>query len=164
MTDMISRGKVRSARVRGGRVLAEIENADGELRTRVEIPQPMGMTAVPEAGADVVVLQIGGPDHLVALQADMASLRAPGLAPGDIALRDKRGQMVVMSGEGVTVSGALKVTIVSAGDIEITAPKVTVTGDMDVSGTLTLTGPGVNLNTHVHPGIERGGADTDPPT
>jgi phage baseplate assembly protein V len=163
MTDMISRGKVRSARVRGGRVLAEIENADGELRTRVEIPQPMGITAVPEAGADVVVLQIGGPDHLVALQADDARLRAPGLSAGDIALRDKRGQQVVMNGEGVTISGALKVTIVSAGDVEITAPKVTVTGDMDVSGTLTLTGPGVNLNTHIHGGVETGGSNTTGP-
>lgn len=164
MTQMISRGRVRSARIRGGRVLAEVEMADGETRTRVELLLPMGMTAVPRAGADLLVVQVGGPDHLVALQADDASLRAAGLTPGDIGLRDERGQMVVLNGEGVTVSGALKVTIVSAGDVEITAPKVKVNGDMDVSGTLTLTGPGVNLNTHVHPGIERSGANTDPPT
>jgi len=163
MTQMISRGRVRSARIRGGRTLAEVEMADGETRTRVEVLLPMGMSAVPEAGADVLVLQVGGPDHLVAMQADTASLRATGLAPGDIALRDKRGQMVVMNGEGVTISGALKVTIVSAGDVEITAPKVKVNGDMDVSGTLTLTGPGVNLNTHVHGGVDPGGSNTAGP-
>lgn len=163
MTQMISRGRVRSSRIRGGRTLAEVEMADGETRTRVEVLLPMGMSAVPEAGADVLVLQVGGPDHLVAMQADTASLRAPGLAAGDIALRDKRGQMVVMNGEGVTISGALKVTIVSAGDVEITAPKVKVNGDMDVSGTLTLTGPGVNLNTHVHGGVDPGGSNTAGP-
>lgn len=114
MTDMISRGRVPSARP-----LAEVEMADGEVRTRVEIMLPMGVSAIPDAGADVLVMQIGGPDHLVALQADDASLRAPDLASGDVALRDKRGQQVVMNGQGVTVSGAIKLTVVSAGDIEI---------------------------------------------
>ncbi len=158
MTEMTSRGRVRSARVRGGRTLADIEMADGELRTRVEILLPMGMSAVPDAGADVLVLQLGGPDHLVALQADDASLRATGLGAGDIALRDKRGQQVVMNAEGVTVSGAIKLTIVSAGDIEITA-----------GGTVAITSAGLTHNgkdigdTHVHGGIVRGGAQTDPP-
>ena len=158
MTEMISRGRVRSARIRGGRTLADIEMADGELRTRVEILLPMGMSAVPDAGADVLVLQLGGPDHLVALQADDASLRATGLGPGDIAIRDKRGQQVVMNAEGVTVSGAIKLTIVSIGDIEITA-----------GGTVAITSAGLTHNgknigdTHVHGGIVRGGAQTDPP-
>ncbi len=158
MTEMISRGRVRSARVRGGRTLADIEMADGELRTRVEILLPMGMSAVPDAGADVLVLQLGGPDHLVALQADDASLRATGLGAGDIALRDKRGQQVVLNAEGVTVSGAIKLTIVSAGDIEITA------GGTVAITSASLTHNGKNIgDTHVHGGIVRGGALTDPP-
>jgi len=163
MTDMISRGRVRNARIRGGRTLADIEMADGEMRTRVEIMLPMGMSAVPEDGADVLVVQIGGPDHLVALQADDAGLRASGLAPGDMAMRDKRGQQVLLNGEGVTISGALKVTIVSAGEVTVTAPKVILDADIDVTGTLTLTGPGVNLNTHVHGGVESGGSNTTGP-
>jgi phage gp45-like len=164
MSTTISRGRVLSARVRGGRTIADIQMADGETRTRVELMLPMGMSAVPESGADVLVLEVGGRDHLVALQADDSSLRAIGLGAGDIAVRDKRGQQVLLDGEGVTVSGALKVTIVSAGDVEITAPKVTVTGDLDVSGTLTLTGPGINLNTHVHGGVETGGSNTTGPS
>ncbi|MBW6399975.1 phage baseplate assembly protein [Roseomonas sp. HJA6] len=158
MTDMISRGRVRSARIRGGRTLAEVDMADGELRSRVEILLPMGMSAIPESGADVLVLQIGGPDHLVALQADDAALRAPGLGAGDIAIRDKRGQQVVMNGDGITVSGAVKLTIVSTGDIEITA-----------GGTIAITSAGLTHNgkdigdSHVHGGVVRGGAQTDPP-
>jgi phage gp45-like len=158
MTDMISRGRVRSARVRGGRTLAEVEMADGEVRTRVEILLPMGMSAIPEAGADVLVLQVGGPDHLVALQADDAALRAAGLAGGDIALRDKRGQMVVMNGEGVTISGAIKVTIVSAGDVQITA------GGAIALTSAALTHNGKNIGaTHVHGGVEPGGSNTTGP-
>lgn len=159
MTDMISRGRVRAARIRGGRTLAEVEMADGEVRTRVEIMLPMGVSAIPDAGADVLVMQIGGPDHLVALQADDASLRAPDLASGDIALRDKRGQMVVLNGEGVTVSGAIKLTIVSAGDIEITA------GGAITLASTSLTHNGKNIgDTHVHGGVDPGGSNTTGPT
>lgn len=159
MTDMISRGRVRSARIRGGRTLAEVEMADGEVRTRVEIMLPMGVSAIPDAGADVLVMQIGGPDHLVALQADDASLRAPDLASGDIALRDKRGQQVVMNGQGVTVSGAIKLTIVSAGDIEITA------GGAITLASTSLTHNGKNIGeTHVHGGVDPGGSNTTGPT
>ena len=158
MTDMISRGRVRSARVRGGRTLAEIEMADGELRTRVEIMLPMGMSAIPDAGADVLVMQVGGPDHLVAMQADDASLRASGLASGDIALRDKRGQQVVMNADGVTVSGAIKLVIVSAGDIEITA------GGAITLASASLTHNGKNIgDTHVHGGVVVGGSNTTGP-
>jgi len=158
MTDMISRGRVRSARIRGGRVLADIDVADGEMRSRVEILLPMGLSAIPDAGADLLVFQIGGPDHLVALQADDASLRAMDLDPGDIAIRDKRGQEVRINAEGVTVSGAIKLTIVSAGDIDITAAgAVAIT-----SASLTHNGKNIG-DDHVHSGIERGGANTDPP-
>lgn len=158
MTDMISRGRVRSARIRGGRTLAEVEMADGETRSRVEILLPMGLSAIPDAGADLLVVQIGGPDHLVALQADDASLRASGLGPGDIAIRDKRGQEVRINAEGITVSGAVKLTIVSAGDIDITAAGAVAIA----SASLTHNGKNIG-DTHVHSGIERGGANTDPP-
>lgn len=159
MTQMISRGRVRSARVRGGRVLAEVEMADGETRTRVEVLLPMGMTAVPRAGADLLVVQVGGPDHLVALQADDANLRAAGLTPGDIGLRDERNQMVVMNGEGVTVSGALKVTIVSAGDIDVTTPGAITLN----SATLTHNGTNIGAD-HRHGGVQSGGSLTGVPS
>ncbi len=158
MSTTVSRGRVLSARVRGGRTLADIQMADGETRTRVELMLPMGMSAVPDAGADVLVLEVGGRDHLVALQADDAGLRTIGLGAGDFAFRDKRGQQVVMNGEGVTVSGAIKLTIVSAGDIEITA------GGAITLASTSLTHNGKNIGeTHVHGGVDPGGSNTTGP-
>lgn len=164
MTGAVTRGRITAARIRGGRTIADIQMMDGETRTRVEVMLPMGLTAVPRAGADVVVLEVGGRDHLVALLADDPALRVGSLAPGEIGIRDERGQQVTLTPDGVRITGALKVTIVSAANVEIAAPKLVVTGDVDVSGTLTLTGPGVNLNTHVHTGVEPGGSSTGGPT
>jgi phage baseplate assembly protein V len=150
----------------------------------------MGMSAVPEAGADVLVLQIGGPDHLVALQADAAGLRAPGLGPGDIALRDRRGQQVTLNADGVRITGALRVTIIASGDVSVetptqvtvTAPEAHFTGNVTIdgsivvgggggastlSGDLTMTGTfildGVTQNTHRHTNVQPGGGTSGGP-
>lgn len=184
MNAAITRGKIAAARLRGGRTLADVRMLDGETRSRVEILLPMGMTAVPREGADVVVLEIGSRDHLVALLADDPALRVAGLAPGEIGLRDERGQQVTLTPDGVRITGALKVTIVAAGDVSIetsanvliTAPLTTVDGSLTVTGgiavqgsgganstlngNLTMTGTfvldGITQNTHKHTGVQAG--------
>lgn len=127
VTGAVTRGRVISAAQRGGRVLADVSMLDGETRTRVELLLPYGLSAVPRAGADVVVLEVGGDrSHLVALSADESDLRIEDLAAGEIGLRDHQGQRVVIRGDGVEVRGALKVTIVSSGDVSVEAPRVIV--------------------------------------
>lgn len=184
MNTAITRGKIAAARLRGGRTLADVQMLDGETRSRVEILLPMGMTAVPREGADVVVLEIGSRDHLVALLADDPALRVTGLGPGEIGLRDERGQQVTLTPDGVRVTGALKVTIVADGDVSIETPanvlvkaplttvdgNLTVTGGIAVqgdgganstlNGNLTMTGTftldGIVQNTHRHTGVQAG--------
>jgi phage baseplate assembly protein V len=170
-----TRGRIVSTRTRGGRALATVLLANGDTRTRVELLMPYGLSALPEEGADVMVLEVGGNrDHLVAMMADATGLRIPGLAPGEVGLRDKRGQQVVLRGDGVEIIGALKVTIISSGPVEMTAPEVTMTaptvrvvGNLEVEGTITatqdITGQGVSLKTHRHGETGTGGGTTTAP-
>lgn len=120
-----ARGRVTAARVRGGRVLLDVALLSGDTVSRVELLQPTGFTAVPRPGADVVVLELGAlRGHLVALMADEAELRITDAGPGEFGLRDARGQQVVFRDDGIEVSGALKVTIVSAGEVVVQAPTI----------------------------------------
>jgi phage gp45-like len=87
------------------------------------LTQPTGFSAMPAVGADVIVFEIGSRDHLVAIMADDPSLRIPGLAPGEIGIRDANGQQVVLRADGVEITGALKVTIVSADPLPSASPR-----------------------------------------
>lgn len=63
--------------------------------------------------------------------------------------------------DAVITHGSTKITIAD-GKVEIVAD-VTIKGDVAIEGS-SLTHNGKNIgDTHVHGGIERGGADTDPP-
>lgn len=122
----VTRGRILSVMTRGGRAIADISMLAGETRSRVELLLPFGLSALPNAGADVVVLPIAGSrDHLVALMADDPTVRIGGLAPGEVGLR-AHGQQVVIRADGVEVTGALKLTVVSTGPVTITAPTVVV--------------------------------------
>ncbi len=176
MEDGITRGKVTGSRVRGGKTLVTIQMFDGDTRDRVELLQPYGLTAVPMPGADVMVLEVGTPDHLVALMADDSGLRATALNPGELAIRDSRGQMVTFTPDGIRITGALKVAVVSAAEVEVqsgttitlTAPVVGVTGDMNITGDVAITGSltinGLNFSTHKHSGVQTGAGTTGNPT
>ena len=157
----VTRGQVIRSFVSGGRVYADIQMLDGETRSRVEVLQPFGVTAVPTPGADLVVLEVGSRDHLVAQIGDSRSLRVDEAQPGEIAVRHGSGQTVIFTDEGIRVSGALKIEIESAGEVTVTAPLVKIDGDAEVTGTLTV--DGIVINTHHHTGVETGGGVTGGP-
>lgn len=118
------RGKVVRSYVRDGRTLLDVRTLDGEMRSRVELFTPAGMTSRPGAGADVVILSNGGHyDDLVAMADDTAT-RITGLAAGEFGFRDAAGQSVIFKADGIEITGALKVTIVSAGDVVVSAPTI----------------------------------------
>lgn len=121
----INRGRITAARVRNGRVLVDIEMVSGDVRSRVELLQPNGFTAVPGIGAGVVVMEIGGQrGHLVAMAGDDPALRVTDAGPGEIGIRDARGQQVVFRDDGVQISGALKITVESSGEVVVIAPTI----------------------------------------
>jgi phage gp45-like len=135
------RGKLLAVRTNGGRALADIALQSGVTRSRVELLMPYGLSALPGPGADVLVLSIANSrDHLVALMADDPALRVLGLGAQEVGIQDARGQKVVFRGDGLEISGALKVTIVSAGEVVVQAPSVTVT-----SPAIKLGSPGASV-------------------
>lgn len=120
----VTRAKITAARIIEGRVVVDLAMLFGEQRSRVELLLPGGITQLPAIGADVAVLEVGGNhDHLIALVADDPTQRETGLAVGDVALR-AHGQSVVITAEGVEVRNAMKVTIVSAGEVVVDAPTI----------------------------------------
>lgn len=135
MSGIVSRGRVTASRIRDGRVLVDLTLLGGEVRRHVELLMPLGISSLPAQGADVMVLEVGGNrHHLVALVADDRALRITGLAPGEFGLRDAAGQQVVFRADGVEITGALKVTIVSTGPVDVQA-----------GGIVTVEAPRINL-------------------
>ena len=67
----------------------------GEVRDGVERFQEYGLTSVPFADAEAVVLFVGGRrDHGLVLAVDDRRYRVKDLAPGEVALYDDEGQRV----------------------------------------------------------------------
>ena len=131
----VTRGKVTGSRTRAGRVLVDMTMLDGETRRGVELLLPTGVSALPAAGADLLVLEVGGNrGHLVAMVADDPSLRMEGLAPGEFGMRDAQGQQVVFRGDRIEISGALRIDITSSGPVNVTA-----------ADTVTVDAPRINL-------------------
>lgn len=125
----LTRGTVLAAATRDGRVVLDVRLRTGEVRSRVGLLLPTGLTVIPRAGDDVLVGEVGqGRDHLVALVADAPAQRATGLAPGDWAVRDSRGQAVLLLPDRVEIANAQKIVIASAGEVVVTAPTIRLGG------------------------------------
>lgn len=71
----------------------------------------------------------------------------PSISSTDLQLRNKAGTTFI--------------SVTAAGNVVITAPTVTINGDLDVTGE--VTGNGIPLSTHLHSGVQTGGGDSGPP-
>lgn len=86
--------KLQSAQVRG------LDGADDA----VERFQQYGLTSVPNAGAEVIVVNVGGAsDHQVIVACDDRRYRLRGLQSGEVALYDDQEQVVILSRDGVEI-------------------------------------------------------------
>jgi phage baseplate assembly protein V len=111
----------------------------GETRDGVERVQPYGLTTVPQAGAEAVVLCIGGNrDHPVAIVVGDAGGRPSGLGPGEVCLYSSQdaagGHRVLMKADRTIVIQGLRV--------RIEATSLDVVGNIRASGSIT---PGAAL-------------------
>lgn len=103
--------------------------------------QNYGLTSVPHAGAEGVVLSVGGSsDHCVVVCVDDRRYRLTGLADGEVALHDDLGQRVHLTRAGMVIQGAgLPITIADAPHVDINVPVVNFAGDVHVNGALSAT-------------------------
>lgn len=146
----------------GPRQRVQVALLEGELRNAVERLQQYGLTSVPRAGADAVVLSVGGTrDNPVVVVADHPRERPSGLESGDVALWCLHGPWkVLLTAAGVTVDGGGQpVTITNTPKVRMETDIVEVTGEVkdrcDTSGR-TMADMRDMYNAHVHPDAQGG--------
>jgi phage gp45-like len=135
---VVTRGKVRRARLGPQRTVLQVTVLKGEVKEGVELLLPPGMSAVPLAG-DALLFQVNGRrDHLVAL-VDDPSTRIADLKAGEFGFRDQLGQQVVFRADHLEITTPRKVVLTAGGDVVINT-----TGNVVLTpgGTIQLGGTG----------------------
>lgn len=171
---VVSRGKIAAVHA-GRRTLVQVRLLEGELKERVELIMPYGMSAMP-AGGDVILLTVGASrDHVVAIGVDDSSLRIRDLAPGEFGFRRGAQQIAFRQARLDIVGNVLNVVfdgdvnIRSGGTVTVKAALTVFDGDVLVTGDIsdqdgthgTVGAFRAAYDAHRHGGIDPGGGTTD---
>lgn len=115
---MVSRGVVAAASAASKMQSLQVTLRQGETVDDVEHFEPYGLTSRPQAGAECVVVSVGGlADHPVAIVVADRRYRVTGLAGGEVCLHDDQGQRVTLYRDRVEIK-APKV-VVDAADVQL---------------------------------------------
>ncbi|MGH6714753.1 MAG: phage baseplate assembly protein V [Bradyrhizobium sp.] len=143
--------------------------------------QEYGFTSVPLAGAEAIVLSIGGiRSHAVVIAVDDGRHRPQNLQAGEV-------EIYTDEGDYIKFERGNKIEVVSTGEVDVTAPNVKITAstkatidspELHCTGKITaeddVTSGGdmladgnvkageIGLIEHVHPGVTVGGEVTGP--
>lgn len=164
--NMLGRAVLRLVDDAAGLQRVQVTVLAGEVRDGVERFQDYGFTSHPLAGADALLVFLGGNrDHPVAVAVADRRHRQTGLEPGEVAVYDDQGQSVHLTRAGIVLRGAGRpVTITDA-------LKVRIEADLEVTGQVkdlcdgagrTMAGMREVYNGHTHPGDS--GGTTGKPT
>lgn len=153
--NLVARGRLTGTDDTDGLQTADLALLHDEAKAKVERFQQYGFTAHPPVGSEAVVLFIGGGrDHGVAIAIDNRASRMPGQAVGEVAMYSDEGDFIVLKrGNGIDVT-THTLTITADTEVIIKAPKITITGTINLTGDLhcsgTITADTVNApNGHV---------------
>jgi phage baseplate assembly protein V len=158
MGNLVARGKVLVANSASKMQTLQLGLLAGETKDTVEHFEPFGFTSKPLPGAEHVTLFLDGDrSHGITIVVADRRYRLHGLEDGEAALHDAFGNKVHLMADGT-------LAVVASAEVQITSPLVTITGDLQVAGTITagtdVVGGGKSLVSHTHP---VGGGDTGPP-
>lgn len=107
----------------------QIELLADESQDAVERFQNYGLTSVPHAGAEALVVFAGGlRSHGVVLAVEDRRYRLTGLAEGEVALFDDLGNVIKLGRDAISVTATTRLTV-DAPTVEVTADNVTVISD-----------------------------------
>lgn len=157
---LVGRGKVTLVDDIGGTV-QRLQARFSALELRDGIPRlaEFGFTSLPPDGSDCVAIYVGGDrSNGVVIATGNQTYRLKGLASGDAALYDSRGQSVWLTQNGIVIEGAgLPLTIRNTPTV--TMPDTTLldlpNGDVTASG--------ISLKSHTHGGVQPGSGSTGAP-
>ena len=151
------RGLVQAVHDGGEVQTVDVITHDGFLRQGIEVFQFSGFApCAPAIGSVVQLAAIGAdPGDLIALPPVCPAARYGGLAPNEVVIYDAGGQRFALRQGGL-------VQIVGASSVSITAPAISLVGNVAVTGTLTDNGVDVGSD-HAHTGVQTGGGTSGPP-
>ncbi len=90
----------------------QIDLLADETQDGVERVQNYGLTSVPHAGAEAVIVCAGGlRSHAVAIAVDDRRYRLTGLQSGEVALYDDLGNVVKLGREAISIEAVAKVHV-----------------------------------------------------
>lgn len=145
LTSMVTRGKVALATV-GQRIMLQMTGMSNETLSGVELLHPFGYSALPPAGADLVMLQVlGQRGHIVALGGDALGGAIADLGPGECGLSAVPGTQIVMHTDRIEITANDLPIVINAGTAPVTvnAQNITLAG-----ASIALNAPAVTVNGH----------------
>lgn len=162
VTNLVLRGVVKLVDDAKKMQLVQVSTLESVTRDEVENFQAFGFTSHPVAGAEAVILNVGGrSDHPIAIQVSDRRYRIGNLESGEVAMYDASGSTIVMKKNGDIQVTPHSGKVFMTADLKVTG-KLEVTGDakldakLDVTGAIVangeVTGNGKALSTHTHPG------------
>lgn len=163
----IGRAVVNAVDDSGKRQYMQITALAGEDKAEVERLQNYGFTSVPEAGAQAVMVCVGGNrDHPLVVAADDPRYRKSGLQPGEVAVYSRWGDYIHFKRGGGIELYTDTLTIKASSKVRVETPLFDVTGDItdrcDEPDHFSMRGMRTIFNTHTHK--ENNSGDTDTPT
>lgn len=114
----------------------QVDMLADETHDEVERFQSYGHSSVPLAGAEALVVFVGGlRSHGVAIVVDDRRYRPRDLEPGESALYDDQGQTIEIRRDGIRIKAAGKTVQVEAQSVTVTADHVSVdAGSIELGG------------------------------
>jgi phage baseplate assembly protein V len=172
ITNMIARGVVSAVNSAAKMQILQVRLLAGESKDRVEHFEPFGFTSKPLAGAEHLTVFVDGDrSHGITLVVADRRYRLQNLADGEAALHDAFGNKVHLKADGT-------LDVIASTKVQITSPLVTISGNLQVAGTITaggnITAPVVVGTTnvtfggksgigHTHSGVATGSSNTGVP-
>lgn len=171
--NMLARGVVSAVNSAKKMQILQVRLLAGEAKDNVEHFEPFGFTSKPLTGAEHVTVFIDGDrSHAITLVVADRRYRLQNLEDGEVALHDAFGNKAHFKKDST-------LDIIAATKVQITSPLVTMSGNLQIAGSITagtiITAPLVVGTTnvtfggksgigHVHKENNTAGGNTDPPT
>ncbi len=173
---MVGRAILAATRDGGAIQTAQVQLLDEEIHDDAERIQEYGFSSVPLAGAEGVLVFVGGNrDHGLIIATDDRRYRKNAMAPGEVCLYTDEGDSVVLSRGRVirvTAGAELSVTaplvnVVASSKVRMVTPRLEVTGDIrdrcDATDGRTMAQMRSTYSAHTHRENNTNG-DTNTPT
>lgn len=147
--NLVARGVVAAVNSASKMQTLQLRLLAGEAKDGVEHFEPFGFTSRPLPGAEhVTVFLDGDRSHGITIVVADRRYRLTGLQDGEAALHDAYGNHAWFKKDGT-------LDVTASAKVAITSPLVTMSGDLQVAGTITGTvdviGGGKSVKGHTHP-------------